>query len=810
MTENRREVRAILRYDIDNSSLQKAVQSTRQVEAALGKVRGETAATEVTAKRLQAELQALGRNRQIDGIAQDFARAALEGRDLERETARVVERLRALGATEAEIRRVARAYDQAEQEARQFAQASAQAALGPAGAAPASGGQPGVLGRAGAAIRNLPSMQIPGAGGLATDAVGNILRVSDTLIASIAGLGPVGIAAAAATAAVTAALGLYLTQMNKVAEAERRRLDIETEIYEQARRQTRGELVADIVSTMRDAEIAAARAQDLRRDLFEAWSDLTPLEQLAVQAGGIGTRASEAAVRWAELNDELTEQDTKTAGLVERAQSQIRALEDEATARRDSEEATRLAVEEEKRLADARRAAILATADEARQNALENARYAGMSQQQLQAERDRLQADSRATRQAMETILDGAGVNIDDLRATIDRMGLSAAKADEAIRKTLQAQGVDSGLIDAFLAYREQLRQNQDDINRLTQVYIPLAGQTQALADAAVSAEKALADMTEAARAVSAQAEKVRDAEAALADVRSRANAAIGQAEQRVRDAEAKGEEQRLEILRRANDQAAKIAADYGIARVRAEEDLARALKRIHGDINQAVQDRNAVEFDRAKERANEAEEDARVEARRRREDYQRRLNELAQATSRELQVLRQRTNDAVAAARAALDIERQKWQGEINLRQQALNAMLQQYNIFLSALRSAQAQAGRVVIQPQTVQVPQTGNPYADFAAYQRSQGVPGFAEGGYPPVGRPVLVGERGPELVTFGRQARVFSAADTRRILGNGGSRQMAATLRLDGPATTRLLRGEAVNVLAEFVEGYEAAS
>ena len=49
----------------------------------------------------------------------------------------------------------------------------------------------------------------------------------------------------------------------------------------------------------------------------------------------------------------------------------------------------------------------------------------------------------------------------------------------------------------------------------------------------------------------------------------------------------------------------------------------------------------------------------------------------------------------------------------------------------------------------------------------------LPGFANGGLPPVGRPVMVGERGPELVTFGQQARVHSNSDTRAMLAGGSN-------------------------------------
>jgi phage-related minor tail protein len=49
----------------------------------------------------------------------------------------------------------------------------------------------------------------------------------------------------------------------------------------------------------------------------------------------------------------------------------------------------------------------------------------------------------------------------------------------------------------------------------------------------------------------------------------------------------------------------------------------------------------------------------------------------------------------------------------------------------------------------------------------------VPAFANGGMPPVGRPVLVGERGAELVTFGQQARVHSNQATKGLLGGGSN-------------------------------------
>jgi TP901 family phage tail tape measure protein len=48
------------------------------------------------------------------------------------------------------------------------------------------------------------------------------------------------------------------------------------------------------------------------------------------------------------------------------------------------------------------------------------------------------------------------------------------------------------------------------------------------------------------------------------------------------------------------------------------------------------------------------------------------------------------------------------------------------------------------------------------------------GFAEGGFAARGTTAMVGEEGPELVTFAKDAQVHTAAETRRILAGGGGR------------------------------------
>jgi SLT domain-containing protein len=44
------------------------------------------------------------------------------------------------------------------------------------------------------------------------------------------------------------------------------------------------------------------------------------------------------------------------------------------------------------------------------------------------------------------------------------------------------------------------------------------------------------------------------------------------------------------------------------------------------------------------------------------------------------------------------------------------------------------------------------------------------GYAGGGYPPIGRPFWVGERGPELMVAGTQTRVYSNEESQRMSGD----------------------------------------
>jgi hypothetical protein len=58
------------------------------------------------------------------------------------------------------------------------------------------------------------------------------------------------------------------------------------------------------------------------------------------------------------------------------------------------------------------------------------------------------------------------------------------------------------------------------------------------------------------------------------------------------------------------------------------------------------------------------------------------------------------------------------------------------------------------------------------------------GFADGGRPPAGMPVLVGERGPEMVTFGPDALIHTAAATAAFAASAGR-------GVSGPVTNNMV-------------------
>jgi hypothetical protein len=78
---------------------------------------------------------------------------------------------------------------------------------------------------------------------------------------------------------------------------------------------------------------------------------------------------------------------------------------------------------------------------------------------------------------------------------------------------------------------------------------------------------------------------------------------------------------------------------------------------------------------------------------------------------------------------------------------------------------------AGMSLLASVTPPSPAVGAPTYSAPIYGGGGYRPAYAGGGIPPVGRDVIVGERGPEYVRFMQPARVYSAAETRAMMSRG---------------------------------------
>lgn len=204
MSQNRT-IKAILALDYDKRALSGTQKAIDQLNASLDATRKRALTVETAAAGLKKELAELARQDAIEQIGRDFARAGEEGREFNAAVRETISRLAAVGASEGEIRSIARAYQDAATAANQAAEATANVQTKQA--------TRGALGVFGSNLKGLPALQI--SGNFSTDAVGKILQVVD---AGLLKLGPAGIVAGAAVVGVGLVFSKFADDMRKYNE----------------------------------------------------------------------------------------------------------------------------------------------------------------------------------------------------------------------------------------------------------------------------------------------------------------------------------------------------------------------------------------------------------------------------------------------------------------------------------------------------------------------------------------------------------------------------------------------------------------
>lgn len=301
---------------------------------------------------------------------------------------------------------------------------------------------------------------------------------------------------------------------------------------------------------------------------------------------------------------------------------------------------------------------------------------------------------------------------------------------------------------------------------------------------------------------------------------------------ERIAQIEADRAEKLAEIDRTTNEARAEAERKAGADRVDLAKRTADAIARIERDFSRAstsaVQDRNAVALDAARQ----ARADALAEQNEQQQRSQEQIDEALREQNRTIEKrYEEQTRDVRNAADRQLSLERQRLSAEIALRNQAYSAQLQQFTAAANAELGARNTLNNAILSGVTTLIGQVQSAFNSRSQAVTTPGVQynnvivpnvrytpstptvrrvgsrevsAYQSGGNAVRGEVALVGERGPELVQFGANARIYPTGETMRMLGSGG-----LTLNLNGLGLTPRQVGRMVErQLEEFSRGYEA--
>jgi hypothetical protein len=309
---------------------------------------------------------------------------------------------------------------------------------------------------AGRMLFNLPSIQI--GGGLSTDQIGRLLRGAGAGLDALgAGASQLAIAGPIAAAGVVA-MAIGVDRFNKEIEASKRLLDgavSAQENYYNAVGTLTSEQVREQIATLERIRPALeAQRAEAKNALDSAF------QQAQAQFGDPVARSMFAAGAFSALEEALKKTEAELQTNTQTTTRYQQGLEQNVFAGND-------AIEMERQLAEARAKTVQASADEARQNVLQEREFSRMSSTQARDRIDQYRAENRGLEAAMESISTSYGATTAQIREQADRFVAEGQSSSDAIRSALAAASVPPDLINQYMVYRDQLRQNRDDIDRV-------------------------------------------------------------------------------------------------------------------------------------------------------------------------------------------------------------------------------------------------------------------------------------------------------------------------------------------------------
>lgn len=760
MSQNRT-IKAILALDYDKRALSGTQKAIDQLNASLDGTRKRALTVETAASSLKKELVSLAREDAIEQIGRDFARAGTEGKDFNDTVRETIARLQAVGASETEIRGVARAYQAAAREANQLAKAEGgggrRAALG-------------ALGTFGREVKALPSIRL---GPISTDQIGKILQTVD---AGLIAIGATAATVAAATAIAAPALIALAVAMDQFFKG----IDAGKKIVESALAAQDAYYLALRENTTQDTIEQVAELNRIR-PFLQAQRDET---QNAIDAnGGPGNPVT------AQLVEQLAELDAQLLTNDQTVQRLTTGLEINAFAAGDQ-----LAAQTE--LAKAIQRTTLASM-EAEQFARTNTVEATQARiDTLKNEVAQLEASNRAQQvfnsAAANEIIAHNNALIAEKNAAINAtqavIGLSSAFEASNFFKgiTENGRGVFEGALSAVgNAFGGVVEGAINQVDRLGDIQ-------QKITDAETKTSTAIQAIN--AKLAEAESKALADRDQGLADAQEKYNDAREKQETAHRD-------RLLAINRRADMTLANAIGErdalaYFMGQQQRQTELKEentANKRRLQEIDKALKQQNAQVL----RRYNEQVEAARKAA-----------NASIAIENEKLRVLQQQLNAEIATINAAaqqrLALQSAYWNASLATDVAGANSALSVISQFWNGVISTVS--GGAIQHSSTPIIP-TITPYSPGGGSGgMGEQYAAYANGGYPPVNQRVLVGEQGPELAVFTSPARVYSANQTRAGAGGGGGATI--NMNVEG-ATVKTIevvsRSQAMGVFGDVLTG-----
>lgn len=804
-----RVVEVLLRYAVDSKSAKEVEAVQKRITRGMEMYQAEVKASTDVTSAFNRELGKISRENKLNDIARRFTTLKQTGSTASQALEEIQLDLIAIGATDKEIARVVGQMTKLADASDRAAASSRRASVSNAAAVTDSAGGSGRLhqrsrlSRFGSELRQLPSIGIPGAG-FGTDAIANIIRVGGAVqevSASFKGMESVLtqlVMVSPLAAVTTIALVQAIQQFLEVIDDGKARVD--------------AALVAQkayyAAITEFTTQQAAAQIADLQRER-------TALEQQAAETrNALETARNQANSDIADVI--ITPFGMPIVGVGEQLANVTGAFNNLENAAAEAEKALQANINEETRLAQGLEAGAFTTND-ARAALIKFYEQLGETPSRLgeflqqvnefteKFGQNQVQQAEQGRQAALNLANEEARIRSGTVKAAEERFSALMRERQAVIdaRNALQATGNDSQAVrDQIEAYNQQLRE-QSLILQMIASIIPQLREVEAL-------DHLQAETLEYLDAVEAVAEAQRDLNALEQEHAQQVNEIIANRERQLAEAEAEAARRREEILANANEESQALTEDYNQDRLRAEEDLQNDLRRIQRRFNldmlNAIGERDALAAfqaqQRRREEVTEARQQARTEEQRRREDYNKRLREIQDSATRALQTLQAETQRKLQTitegANRALAIEAQKYAAELQMRQQALELMVQQYVVALSQIRAAAAEAGRNIVTED--QYDTVNGSFAQLQALGIIQpdavNVAGSFAGGIDYVPHDMVARVHEGE--------RIVTAAENRR---SGGGNQANITINMDGRSLRAASRREAVRYVGEMLGDLE---